>query len=291
MSNAEEKQALVLATRRSPLALAQARETASRIAGLAGVECRLLEMVTTGDKRLEWSLEKQGGKGLFTSELEAALKRGEAQVAVHSSKDLPTEMEPGLVLAACLPRENPRDMLILREGVAEPKVIATSSPRRRLQLLRQFPGASFVEIRGNVDTRLRKLAEGAADASMLACAGLARLGIRSWQGLVFRPLEFSEMVPAVGQAAIGLQSTAEWAERVSAWGDRATFEAVSVERHILRRLGGGCQASVAAHCTPEGHLWLFHEKTGPWNGALAAPQGPGRIEEVDTVLRGLGLVA
>ena len=153
---------IVLATRKSPLALAQAELTAARLrAHFADTECELLKVVTTGDRKLEWSLEKQGGKGLFTAELEQALLRGDAQVAVHSSKDLPNILADGLVIAGYLPREDPRDLLVLRAGVTAPRTIATSSPRRRLQISLEFPEATFTEIRGNVDTRLKKIAAGA----------------------------------------------------------------------------------------------------------------------------------
>ena len=123
----------------------------------------ILELVTTGDRQAEWSLEKQGGKGLFTGELERALVAGEADLAIHSGKDLPTELGDGLVLAGYLPREVAHDVLVLPDGVPETRSqIATGSPRRRQQLARWFPSASFTEIRGNVETRLRKVAEGQA---------------------------------------------------------------------------------------------------------------------------------
>src|SRR6476660_2881063 len=139
---------------------------AAHLRNQLGVETELLKIVTTGDKQSEWSLEQRGGKGLFTSELEAALKRGEADVAVHSTKDLPGDMPEGLGIGGYMPREDARDILVLRSGVAEPKSIATGSPRRRLQIGMLFPNAEFTEIRGNVDTRLRKIAEGGvADAT------------------------------------------------------------------------------------------------------------------------------
>jgi hydroxymethylbilane synthase len=277
----------VLATRRSPLALAQARETAARIEALGGGPCPLLEIVTSGDRRLEWSLERQGGKGLFTSELEAALERGEAQVAVHSCKDLPTELGPGLALAGCLPREDPRDVLVLRQGVEVPALVATSSPRRRSQLARKWPDAAFTEIRGNVDTRLRKLAGGAADASVLAAAGLNRLGIREWAGLVFVPLSTAEMVPAAGQAAIALETRSDFAATAAAWCDAPSTRAVLLERAVLAALGGGCHASVAAHV--EGpRLLVFHERAGRLEFDVPGPgdQVGGLLERVRAAVGG-----
>src|ERR1051326_2064447 len=145
---------------------------AARLREACGVETELLKIVTTGDRQAEWSLENKGGKGLFTGELEAALIRGDADVAVHSTKDLPGEMAAGLVIAGYLPRADTRDVLVVRADVSSPKTIATGSPRRRLQLAKLFPGLVFSEIRGNVDTRLKKIAEQhVADGTVLAAAG------------------------------------------------------------------------------------------------------------------------
>ncbi|MCR6657162.1 MAG: hypothetical protein NVV63_15420 [Opitutus sp.] len=154
MSSAANK--IILATRKSPLALTQTNLVAAHLAARLGVETELLKIVTTGDRQAEWSLEKQGGKGLFTSELEQALLRGEADVAVHSTKDLPGDMAEGLAIGGYLPREDTRDVLVLRAGVTTPKTLATGSPRRRLQATMLFPDVEFIEIRGNVDTRLKK---------------------------------------------------------------------------------------------------------------------------------------
>lgn len=228
---------------------------------LPGAECELLKLVTTGDKQTEWSLNKQGGKGLFTAELEQALLRGEAHAAVHSCKDLPGENPPGLVVAGFLPREDTRDVLVLREGVTEPKAIATSSPRRQMQIKLLFPAATFTEIRGNVDTRLKKIAAGAADATILARAGLNRLGLHSWPGVVFRPLSHDESVPAVGQGAIALQCRTEHAALLAPALDAATARTVTLERAFQRQLGAGCQIAFAAYATAD-RLYFFHEKTG-----------------------------
>lgn len=253
---------ILLATRKSPLALAQTEMVAARFREvLPGAECELLRIVTTGDRQAEWSLAKQGGKGLFTAELEQALLRGEAHVAVHSCKDLPGESPAGLAVAGFLPRVDPRDVLILREGVTEPKTIATSSPRRQLQIKRLFPNATFAEIRGNVDTRLKKIAGGLADATILAAAGLTRLGFSSWPGLVFRPLSFAESVPAVGQGAIAIQCRAEDAAKFAVVLDAATARNVNIERAIQAQVGGGCQIAFAAHVVGD-TLHFFHEKTG-----------------------------
>jgi hydroxymethylbilane synthase len=251
----------ILATRRSPLALVQAELAASHLRAALGIETELLNVVTSGDRQADWSLEKNGGKGLFTAELESALRRSEADVAIHSAKDLPGEMAPDLALAGCLLRAEARDVLILRSGVASPRLIATGSPRRRLQLAGLFPGAQFVEIRGNVDTRLRKIAEGPADGTVLAAAGLARLGIKDWPRLEFHVLELARMVPAVGQGAIAVQCRAADAERFGGILDLATSRAVALERALQGALGAGCHTAFAAHVAGE-TLHLYHESTG-----------------------------
>lgn len=253
---------IILATRKSPLALTQTEMVAARLRDkLPGTECELLKIVTTGDRQTDWSLIKQGGKGLFTAELEQALLRGDAHAAVHSCKDLPGENPPGLAVAGFLPRERTNDVLILREGVTTPATIGSSSPRRQLQIAKLFPQAKFTEIRGNVDTRLRKIAEGQADATILAAAGLRRLGIASWPGVVFRTLTFEESVPAVGQGAIALQCRTADAALFQPALDAATSRDVTLERAFQAALGGGCQIAFAAHVSGD-RLYFFHEKTG-----------------------------
>jgi hydroxymethylbilane synthase len=253
---------LVLATRKSPLALAQAELVRAFLGERLGAECELLTVVTTGDRQADWSLEAQGGKGLFTKELEAALLRGEADIAVHSTKDLPGEACAGLVVAGYLPREDPRDMLILRSGVGAPAKLATGSPRRRRQAAMLFPNLEFVEIRGNVDTRLRKIADlRQADGTILAAAGLGRLGIGSWSGVGFEPIALDRMVPAVGQGAVALQCRAGDEARFSAALDAETARRVSLERAIQSALGGGCHTALGAHATAD-TLYLFHEAVG-----------------------------
>ena len=252
---------LILATRKSPLALIQAELVAAQLRTALGVETQLRKIVTTGDRQADWSLETKGGKGLFTGEIEESLLRGEADVAAHSTKDLPGESTPGLAIAGYLPRADPRDVLVRRVGVASPEIIATASPRRRLQLALLFPDARFIEIRGNVDTRLRKIAEGQAEATVLAAAGLARLGISAWPGLEFSPYPFTQMVPAVGQGAVAVQCRAADAARLSGIFDAATARAVGIERALQTALGGGCHTAFGAHATAD-TLHFFHEATG-----------------------------
>jgi hydroxymethylbilane synthase len=253
---------LILATRKSPLALAQAQLVAHYLGERTGAECELLKLVTTGDQQAEWSLEKEGGKGLFTRELEAALLRGDADAAVHSAKDLPGEPVAGLSTAGYLPREDPRDMLILRSGVGAPKTLATGSPRRRHQAAMLFVNLEFTEIRGNVDSRLRKIADhGIADGTILAAAGLKRLGIGSWPGVEFHAIGYESMVPAVGQGAIAVQCRSADLAQYTGIFDAATARGIGLERAIQTALGGGCHTALGAYATGD-TLYLFHEDVG-----------------------------
>lgn len=281
---------LVLATRKSPLALAQTEMVAAHLRAQLGVETELLKIVTTGDRQTEWSLEKRGGKGLFTSELEAALSRGEADVAVHSTKDLPGDMPAGLAIGGYLPRVDTRDMLVLRNGIEVPQLIATGSPRRRLQAKLMFPAVAFTEIRGNVDTRLRKIGEQhLADGTILAAAGLKRLGIHTWPGVEFAPLDTDRMVPAVGQGAIAVQCREGDAAQFAAVFDEPTRRAVTVERALQTALGGGCHTAFAAHVA--GHtLHLFHETCGLRRTTLEPADFAAPAEAAARILRTWGLL-
>ena len=282
---------IVLATRKSPLALAQTEMVAAHLRTALGVETELLKIVTTGDRQTEWSLEKRGGKGLFTSELEAALQRGEADVAVHSTKDLPGDMPDGLAIGGYLPRADTRDVLVLHAGVETPKTLATGSPRRRLQIARLFPQVEFTEIRGNVDTRLRKIGElHVADGTILAAAGMKRLGISTWPSVEFMPLEFDQMVPAVGQGAIAIQCRAVDAAKFAAVFDAATARTVTLERAFQTALGGGCHTAFAAHATAD-TLHLFHENTGLRSLPLTAADFAAPAATAARVLQQLGLLS
>lgn len=245
-------------------------------------DCRFetLKLSTTGDRQRDWSLQKEGGKGLFTSELEEALNRGEADLAMHSTKDLPTEMSPGLALAGFLPRDDARDVLVLREDVEKPLVLASGSLRRRAQAEKMFSDLRWQEIRGNVDTRLRKIAEGEADGTILAQAGLNRLGIQEWAGLDFRIFSTREMVPAVGQGAVAVQCREAEVDRFAPLLDEPTRLAVTAERAFLSQLGGGCHTAFAAHFH-DGELEIFHEKVGYRHYCLPDLQ----LDEVDLAIR------
>lgn len=281
---------LILATRKSPLALAQSEMVAAHLRSTLGVGVELQKFVTTGDRQTEWSLEQKGGKGLFTSELEQALLQGEADLAVHSTKDLPGEMPAGLMIAGYMPRADTRDVLVLRAGVEQPAKLATGSPRRRLQLARLYPDVEFCEIRGNVDTRLRKVAEQhVADGTVLAAAGLARLGITGWPGLEFHPLAHDRMVPAVGQGAIAVQTRLADSARFADVLDAPTARSVAVERAFQAALGGGCHTAFAAHATVD-TLYLFHENTGLQHFPLAEDDFAAPVETAARILKTLALV-
>ena len=277
---------LVLLTRGSPLARRQADLAAARLGAALGRPTEIRVVVTTGDRQAGWSLEKQGGKGLFTAELEEALRRGEGDVAVHSAKDLPTEMPSGLAIAGYLPREDARDVLVRRADAALPRRIATGSPRRRAQGRLLFPAAEWTELRGNVDTRLRKVAEGQADASFLAQAGLNRLGIHAWEGLVLEPVGLDRMVPAAGQGAVALQTRAADAGILAPALDAATARAVTIERLFLARLGEGCHTAFACHVDGE-RVLLFRDDFGRREHPMPARDAAEAEPLVEAILRDL----
>lgn len=279
---------ITIGTRGSPLAIAQANLARAAIEKLApSIPVATKIFVTQGDKKRDWSLEKTGGKGLFTSELENALVAGEIDVAVHSAKDLPTALAAGTALAGCLPRADARDVFVFRENLSGdvPEKIATGSPRRRAQAKALFPSANFVELRGNIRTRLQKIADGAiADATFLAAAGLARLGISEFPGLKFRALSFAEMVPAAAQAAIALQ-TRDGSDAAFLAGacDSATSRAVAVERAFLAALGEGCHTAFAVHFSEE-KLLLFREDIGRKEIPFALPSPENVPESVAEIV-------
>ncbi len=250
---------LVVGSRGSPLALAQV----AIIRGLlerahAGVQIETKIIKTSGDQFTNLSLAAGGGKGLFTKEIEEQLRRGEIDVAVHSMKDLPTELPDGLTVGAVPAREDARDVLIAKQSGSLAALpagarVATSSIRRRAQLLAQRPDLQVEEIRGNIETRLRKLAESATlDALILAAAGLRRLGL--WRG-DFRLLEIEEMIPAVGQGAIACEVREQdfaTQELLAPVNDADTMTCTAAERAFLQAMGGGCQVPYAAHAQVEG---------------------------------------
>ncbi|MSO64518.1 MAG: hydroxymethylbilane synthase [Alphaproteobacteria bacterium] len=257
---------LRLGTRGSPLALVQANLVRDRLLAahdsLAGRGVEIVVIRTSGDRIQNRSLADAGGKGLFTKEIEEALTAGAIDLAVHSMKDMPTALPAGLTVDCILPREDPRDAL-LAPGIASlaalPRgtVVGTSSLRRRAQLLHRRPDLRMVEFRGNVDTRLRKLGEGVAGATVLAIAGLTRLGLADRADAILTP---DEMLPAVAQGAIGVErrlADAATAALLPALNAVLAALCVGAERALLAALDGSCRTPIAALAEIAGDvLWL-----------------------------------
>jgi hydroxymethylbilane synthase len=242
-----------LGTRGSALALWQAEMVAARLRSAEpGAEVEIVIIRTTGDARQDVALREMAGKGIFVREIEAALFRGEIDLAVHSAKDLPSTDPEGLLLAAFCERADPRDAVISHQGGLDAlpggALVATSAPRRIAQLKHHRPDLRFTEMRGNVDTRLAKLERGEADALILACAGLDRLGRGD---VISERLPLTVSLPQVGQGCVAVQCRADDAETIgrvrTACDHTPTRTAVTVERDFLALLGGGCTAPVAAH--------------------------------------------
>jgi hydroxymethylbilane synthase len=261
-----------IGTRGSALALRQARFVASLLCERRSeVQTELVIIKTTGDKALDAPLAIIGGKGLFTKEIEEALLDGRVDVAVHSMKDLPTVLPPGLKLAAIIEREDPRDAFISADGraledLAPGSVVGTSSLRRRAFLLHRFPRLETVSIRGNVETRIRKISERNLAGALLAVAGMKRMGFAERITSYLAP---DVMIPAVGQGAIGLEIRDREGlleELCRELNHAATWDCVQLEREFLRRLGGGCQVPIAAHAVIDGETVLF-------SAAVAHPDG------------------
>jgi len=250
---ATHQKSLIIATRASELALRQARQVQAALEA-RGVTSELKTYKTTGDKRLNEPLSAIGAKGLFTKELESDLLKGKVHCCVHSLKDLPTEMPQGLTIAALLPREDPRDVLIVSEVVGASSIaelppgsrVGTSSLRRRAQLLAMRHDVEVVELRGNVPTRIRKVDEGHVHAAILAAAGLHRLGVSQ---RITAYLDAPEWLPAAGQGAIAIQiRRGDDATRaiIAPLGDPDTMMQTTAERAFLAALEGGCQVPIGA---------------------------------------------
>lgn len=245
---------LVIATRESRLALWQARHVQARLGSDLGLTADLLGMTTRGDQILDRSLAKVGGKGLFVKELEAALADGSAHLAVHSLKDVPMTLPEGFALAAVLEREDPRDAFVSPRHASlaelpEGACVGTSSLRRQVQLLALRPDLRIEPLRGNLDTRLRKLDEGGYDAIVLAAAGLTRLGLAA---RIRSHFAVADMLPAAGQGALGIEVRAEahaLAARLAAFTHLPTWLATHAERAVSRALGGSCSVPLAAYAT------------------------------------------
>lgn len=242
---------VVIATRESRLALWQAEHVKSLLQERLGWEVELLGMTTQGDQILDRSLSKVGGKGLFVKELETALADGRADLAVHSLKDVPMDLPEGFALACVLEREDPRDAFVSNHfdslaALPQGAVVGTSSLRRQVLIRALRPDLRIMPLRGNLDTRLRKLDEGQYQAIVLAAAGLKRLGMDSRIRDVF---DEAEMLPAAGQGALGLEVRADRDDLLQALATLAhlpTWLAVTAERSVSRAMGGSCSMPLAA---------------------------------------------
>ncbi|MFY7854574.1 MAG: hydroxymethylbilane synthase [Rubrivivax sp.] len=258
---------VVIATRESRLALWQAHHVHDRLTRELGLSVQILGMTTRGDQILDRALSKVGGKGLFVKELETALEEGRAHLAVHSLKDVPMELPEGFVLAAVLEREDPRDAFVSPrfasvDELPRGAVVGTSSLRRVVQLLAHRPDLRIEPLRGNLDTRLRKLDEGGFDAIVLAAAGLKRLGLGDRIRAVFEP---DQMLPAAGQGALGIEVRTDAGalrEALQTLVHSPTALATEAERAVSRALGGSCSMPLAAHARWEGATLVLDAALG-----------------------------
>ena len=277
---------LKIGTRGSPLALAQAYETRARLMEAHGLEEAAFEIVvikTEGDRVLDRPLKEIGGKGLFTREIEEQLLDGRVDIAVHSMKDMPVDQPAGLALDTFLPREDVRDAFVSETyaSLAElpaGAVVGTSSLRRRAQLAHVRPDLQIVEFRGNVQTRLGKLADGVADATFLAMAGLNRLGRAD---VVRSAIEVTEMLPAVAQGAIGIERRADDVRAsllLSAIQHVPTSNRLMAERAFLAELDGSCETPIAALAVLEGsEVWLRGQILRPDGSRAYAGERRGQV--------------
>ncbi len=279
------KKDLVIATRESALALWQARHIEARLQALyPGVATRLLGITTQGDRNLEVSLARIGGKGLFVKELEAAIEAGDADIAVHSMKDVPMDLPAGFAIAAVTEREDPRDAFVSNshpdlQSLPKGSRVGTSSLRRESQLRARFPQLRVEPLRGNVQTRLRKLDEGRYDAVILAAAGLKRLGLGSRITQLLTP---EQSLPAVGQGALGIECQANRADLVSLLrplDHPETRWCVEAERALSRALAGSCQVPLGGYAqATEGRVRLRGFVASPDGRQMVADEAQGLLE-------------
>jgi hydroxymethylbilane synthase len=276
---AQSLSVLRIGTRGSPLALAQARQTQAALAAAHGLSLDTIEICvirTTGDAIQDRPLTELGGKGLFTKEIEQALIDGLIDIAVHSAKDMPATLPEGLTIAAYLPREDARDAFISRKAASlqdltPGAVVGTASPRRQAMVKRLRPDVEVVSLRGNVETRLRKLDDGVVDATLLALAGLKRLGLAD---AVTALLDVDTFPPAVGQGAIAIEARtgdARVRDLLAAIADAATGIALATERAFLAVLDGTCRTPIAGHAVAAGGQVRFH-------GLILKPDGSASFE-------------
>jgi len=256
----------LIATRESRLALWQAEHVRSLLQAM-GLDVDLLGMTTRGDQILDRTLSKVGGKGLFVKELEAALEEGRAHLAVHSLKDVPMDLPPGFDLVAVLEREDPRDAFVSNRYASLDELplgalVGTSSLRRVVQLKALRPDLRIEPLRGNLDTRLRKLDEGGYDAIVLAAAGLMRLGLAE---RIRARFDVQQMIPCAGQGALGIEIRSDaqaLREKLVTLIDKPTWLATQAERAVSRALGGSCSVPLAAHAVWQGETLVLSTALG-----------------------------
>ncbi len=294
-----KKDKVVIGTRGSKLALWQAEWVKAELQRLnPGLEIELNKIKTTGDKILDVPLAKVGGKGLFVKEIEEALLKGEADLAVHSMKDVPTEFPEGLYLAVICEREDPRDAFIAQnnqqavkslKALPQGATIGTSSLRRSCQLLSKRPDLKIAQLRGNLETRFRKLDEGQFDAMILAAAGVKRLG---WQQRISEVIEPGISLPAIGQGAVGIECRIndEFINQLIApLNHKETSICVRAERALLKRLQGGCQVPIAAYATIQDNKLVMDGLVGSVTGdQIIREHLEGKIEDAEKIGVSLG---
>jgi hydroxymethylbilane synthase len=247
-----------IGTRRSALALKQTELVVEAIhSRFPEVTCEIVKLETKGDRILEKPLTQIGGKAVFVTEIEQELLAGNIDIAVHSGKDLPAQLEKGLCIQGVLPRENPADVLVVRKGEnameKEHFLVGTGSPRRQMQIQKMYPNAVCRGLRGNVPTRLDKLAQGKYDGIILAMAGLKRLGLLEDKRFEFVPLSTTEFIPAACQGIIAIEGRCEDTvyEIIKAVEDRETRQQFDLERAMLCKLGADCHAAVGVFAYEE----------------------------------------
>ena len=276
---------IVIATRESRLALWQAEHVKALLQS-RGAQVTLLGMTTQGDQILDRTLSKVGGKGLFVKELEVALEEGRADIAVHSLKDVPMELPAGFELACVMEREDPRDAWVSSqyarlEDLPQGAVVGTSSLRRTVLLRALRPDLKIEPLRGNLDTRLRKLDEGRYAGIVLAAAGLKRLELTS---RIRHTFDTEQMLPAAGQGALGIEVRAgreDLKALLAPWADRTTWLRVAAERAVSRAMGGSCSMPLAAHAELEGEVLRLRAAWGDPEGSATLVRASGQTSTLD----------
>jgi len=281
---------LRIATRSSPLALWQAEEVARQLKPVyPDLKVSLVKLKTRGDKLLDAPLAKVGGKGLFVKELEAGILAGKADIAVHSMKDVPVEFPEGLELALIMEREDPRDAFVSNrydslENMPAGSLVGTSSLRRQTQIRERYPHLRIDWLRGNVNTRLRKLDEGEYDAIILACAGLIRLG---FEQRITMSLEPEECLPAIGQGAVGIEVRSDdlaVKELLAPLGHAETASRIAAERALNETLNGGCQVPIAGYAVlNDGAIYMRGLVGEPDGSRILRAEASGKVEDAVSI--------